>query len=85
MATIKTVDFERSRVGLGMKIAALALMLTAAALVTENVAFVGPSGPATAAPVDRAAAATPGALDGFALPENLKPTAADVAPQAPTF
>ena len=85
MATIKKVDFERSGVGLGMKIAALVLMLTAAALATENVVFVAPSTTATAAPVARPATVTPGALDGFALPESLKPTAGDVSPAAPTF
>ena len=85
MATIKKVDFERSGLGLGMKIAALVFMLTAAALVTENVVLVGPSTHAAAAPVVTQTAAAPAALDGFALPENLKPTAADAVSQAPTF
>ena len=85
MATIK-VDFERTRIGLGMKIAALALMLTAAALVTENVVFVGPSAPATAAPVTASMAAAPAAADGFALPESLRhPTAGDATEAAPSF
>jgi len=90
MGKIQAVDFERSGVGRGIKIAALVLILTAAAMTTDHVFFVSPSAK-TVAPATPIAAATATAsvtepaLDGFALPANLRPTAADVAAPAPSF
>ena len=85
MATVKKVDFERSGFGRTIKITALVLILAAGALATDHLVFVGASTPAAAASVAKAETVTPGALDGFALPENLKPTAADAVTGSPTF
>jgi len=86
MATIHKADFEHSGIGRGIKVAALVLILTAAALTTDHKFFAGPTAPAAASPVT-ATVATAGtaALDGFALPESLRPTAADVTTGTPTF
>ena len=86
MGTIKAVDFERSGISKGMKVAALVLMLTAAALATDHVGFT-PSARPVSAPIAAAQAAyTAGAVDGFALPAELRhPTSADAATQPESF
>ena len=87
MATIKAVNFERSRIGRGIKIAALVLVLTAGALTADHVFFVAPSAQPTAAPITvKATTVTTAATVGFALPDSIRPTTADaVAEQAPTY
>ena len=87
MGTIKSVDFERSGVGKGIKIAAFVLILTAAALVTDHMGIVENGtrqAVAQTKPVG-APVATTAAIDGFALPEHLKPTTADAGDPAPSF
>ena len=85
METVKTVDFEQSGLSKGMKVAALTLMLTAAALMTDHVAFA-PSARPVAAPSTVEAVTTTAALDGFALPAELQhPTTADVDTPPPGF
>jgi len=90
MATIKRVDFERTGVARGMKIAAFVLVLTAAALVTDHMGIVAHGAShavAQTAPgkADVAPTESMGAMQGFALPESLRPTQADVHEGAPTF
>jgi hypothetical protein len=85
MGTVKTVDFERSGLGKGIKAAALVLILAAAALTTDHVVFTRGTQPAAAPMAAQAAVPLPAAIDGFALPDNLRPTQADVVENAPTF
>ncbi len=86
MATIKSVDFERSRAGRGIKTAAVVLVLMAGALAADQVFFASPSAHATAAPVTVSAAPVAASTDGFALPESLRhPTATDSGETPATF
>jgi hypothetical protein len=84
MGTVKSVDFERSCLGKGLKVTALVMILAAAALATDHVVFFGSSTPAAAA-APASAAPVAASLEGFALPDNLRPTQADVVENAPTF
>ena len=83
--TVRSVDFERSGLGKGIKVAALVMILAAAALMTDHMVFTGGARPEAAPMAAQAAVATPAAGDGFALPDNLRPTQADVVENAPTF
>lgn len=86
MAMFKAVDFERSGISRGIKTAAFVLVLTAAALAADHMFFAAPSTKPAASPMAvQAATVTTATPDGFALPENLKPTAADAIEPAPTF
>ena len=86
MATIKAVDFERCGIAKGIKTAVLVLVLTAGAVTADHMFFVAPSAKsASSSMAVQAATVNTPTPDGFALPENLKPTAADAADQAPTF
>jgi hypothetical protein len=85
MGTVKSVDFERSCLGKGIKVAALVLILAAAALATDHVVFFGSSAPAAAAAPSSAAPVAEPTLDGFALPDHLRPTQADVGENPPSF
>jgi hypothetical protein len=85
MGTVKSVDFERSCLGKGIKIAALVMILAAAALATDHVVFLGSSAPAAAAAPASAAAPPEPTLDGFVLPDHLRPTQAHVGENPPTF
>ena len=86
MATIRAVDFERCRLVRGIKTAALVLVLTAGAVITDRVFFFEPDAHPAAAPITKAEPPASTALDGFALPEHLRrPTTADVVTEAPTF
>jgi hypothetical protein len=85
MATIKAVDFERCGIARGIKTAAFVLVLTAGALAADHVFFVAPKASPAAVTEVQAATVAPTATDGFKLPDNLRPTAADSATQAPTF
>jgi len=84
MATIKAVDFERCGIARGIKTAAFVLVLTAGALAADHVFFVAPSAKPAVTAV-QAATVAPAATDGFTLPDNLRPTAADAVAEAPTF
>ncbi len=83
MATSKADEFEATRVARGIKTAAFVLILGSVALMADQMFFVAPRAPPAAAPVPVASA--PVAGDGFALPDNLRPTAADAVASAPTF
>ena len=85
MATVKAVDFERSRIGRGLKTAAFVLVLAAGAVTADHVFFMAPSAQPTASPIAQAATVLPVAGEGFALPDHLRPTAADAVAEAPTF
>ena len=85
MGTVKSVDFERSCLGKGIKVAALVMILAAAALTTDHMVFTRGAQPADAPMAVQAAVVVPAAIDGFALPDNLRPTQADVVENAPTF
>ena len=86
MATIRSVDFERSGIGKGIKIAGVLLVLAASALTADHLFFGAPRAhPAATVVAVKAEAPATAAPDGFALPENLRPTATDAADTAPTF
>jgi hypothetical protein len=86
MATIRAVDFERSGITRGIKTALFVLVLTAGAVAADHMFFVAPSTKPAASPMAvQAATVNTATPDGFALPENLKPTAADAIEQPPTF
>ena len=86
MATIHAVDFERTGMAKGIKIASFVLILTAAALVTDHMGIVK-NGPKQAVAQTASVQAVPAlpAVDGFALPADLKPTQADLHEEAPTY
>jgi hypothetical protein len=85
MGTIK-VDFERSGVGRGIKIAAFVLILTAAALITDHMGVTHAPRQAVAQTAPAKPEASPAvAVDGFAVPDHLRPTQADVQENAPGF
>jgi hypothetical protein len=86
MATIRSVDFERSGIGKGIKVAGLLLVLAASALTADHLFFGAPrANPAAAVVAVKAEAPATAEHSGFALPENLRPTASDAADSAPTF
>jgi len=75
------VPFEKPRFSSGIKAIALVIGLTAIALVADHAFFVAPHAQARSS--SAAAYEAPVSVDGFALPQNLRPTAADVeAPPA---
>ena len=83
MATSKAEVFERTRMARGIKAAAFVLILGSVALAADHMFFVTPGPRTETAPVP--AAATAPVIDGFALPDHLRPTAADAAALPPTF
>ncbi len=83
MATIESEAFERSTAGRGLKALALVLILGSVAVMADHAFFVAPHAMPKAEPVRTSQASVP--IDGFALPDNLRPTAADAGTQAPTF
>ena len=86
MTTFKAVDFERCRLVRGIKTAALVLVLTAGAVTVDRLFFFDPAARPAAAPVTaKAELPATAATDVFALPEHLRPNAADVVAETPTF
>jgi len=83
MATRQADEFERSYAGRGIKTVALVLILGSVALMADHAFFVAPHARPAAEPVRVTASSV--ATDGFALPDNMHPTAADVTAPAPTF
>ena len=83
MATKHAEEFERSYAGRGIKTAALVLILGSVALLADHAFFFAPPARTAAEPV-RVSVST-AAIDGFALPDNMHPTAADVTAPPPSF
>ncbi|MFO1303317.1 MAG: hypothetical protein U1F54_06265 [Burkholderiales bacterium] len=81
--TSKTESFERTTTGHGLKTVALVLILGSMAVMADHAFFVAPHAQPKAEPVRMSQASV--AIDGFALPANLHPTAADVDATTPTF
>jgi len=78
------IPSESGRVAKGIRTAALVIILGAVALMADHTFFVAPHARAAAeAPSPERPASV--AIDGFTLPDNLRPTAADVTTPAPTF
>ena len=78
-----TAPYDRTRIVSGIKTAALIVILGAVAVAADHAFFIAPYSrmPAEAAPP--VAVAAP--VEGYALPDNLRPTAADVGPAPPSF
>ncbi|MFO1311173.1 MAG: hypothetical protein U1F41_03810 [Burkholderiales bacterium] len=83
MATIESEAFERSTAGRGLKTVALVLILGSVAVMADHAFFVAPHAQPKAEPARMAQTGV--AIDGFALPDHLHPTAADVDNATPTF
>ena len=83
MASKQADEFERSLAGRGIKTVALVLILGSVALMADHAFFFAPPARTAAEPVRAVESRI--ATDGFALPDNLHPTAADVTAPAPTF
>ena len=78
--------YERTRLVSGVKTAAFVVILGALALIVDHVFFVAPY--ANTPTVAGSAVATRPAnvtVEGFVVPENLRPTTADVQPPPSTF
>jgi hypothetical protein len=86
MDSPNVVPFEKTRLSAGVKAIAVVIALTSIALVADHAYFVAPHAHAHAAvPATQSEMPITVQVDGFLLPEILKPTAADVTSPAPTF
>ena len=78
--------YKRSRFQSGLKTAVFVIVLGLVAVLADRAYFVSPHARASAATMPPAAEQPVSVqMEGFALPENLKPTAADVGTPAPSF
>jgi hypothetical protein len=78
--------FEPRRFASGVKTASVIVILGAVALMADHAFFVTPHVRTPAALAAPAATSTaPVAVNGFALPDNLRPTAADAASAPASF
>ena len=85
MATIRSEAFEDTGTARGIKAAAFVLILGSVALAADHLLFTaGHPDPAIVVPAAAIGGAAT-AVDGFALPESLRPTAADASDPTPTF
>jgi hypothetical protein len=86
MESRNVVPFDKPRVTTGAKAIAIVIALTVIALVADHAYFVGPHGQAhAAATISPSEVPITVQVDGFALPENLRPTAADVSAPPASF
>ena len=80
------VPFEKTRFSAGVRAIVVVIALTGIALVADHAYFVAPHAQArTAIAAKQFEMPVSVQIDGFLLPENLKPTAADVPSPAQTF
>jgi hypothetical protein len=84
MDASKVVPFGKSRVPPGVKAIVVILAMTAVALVADHAYFVAPHAQASVAAAESQSPVTV-QVDGFALPDSLRPTAADVGAPPPSF
>jgi hypothetical protein len=84
MDASKVVPFEKTRISTGVKAIVVAIAMTAVALAADHAYFVAPRAQASVAATQSQAPA-PVQGDGFALPDSLKPTTADVGAPPPSF
>jgi hypothetical protein len=86
METRNTDPYQRQRFASGVKTAAVIVILGAVALMADHTFFIAPhvrtpaalATPSMAAPVSVS-------VDGFAIPDHLRPTTGDVASPPSTF
>ena len=86
METRNTDPYERQRFASGVKTAAVIVILGAVALMADHTFFVAPHA-RTSAALEASSMAAPVSVpvDGFAVPDNLRPTAGDVTAPVSTF
>ena len=86
MSSPNVVPFEKTRFSTGLKAIIVVIALTGVALVADHAYFVAPHAQAHAAvAATRSELPVSVQVDGFLLPEIMRPTAADVTAAAPTF
>jgi len=77
--------YKRSRVQSGLKTAVFIIVLGLVAVLADRAYFVSPHAHAIAAMPPAAELPVSVRMEGFALPDSIKPTTADVGTQAPSF
>jgi len=86
MDSPNVVPFEKTRFSASVRAIVVVVALTGIALAADHAYFVAPHAQArTAAAATQSEMPLSAQVDGFALPESLKPTAADVISPTQTF
>jgi len=85
MSTPNVVPFEKPRLSTGVRAIAVVICLTVIALVADHAYFVAPHAHASSTIVAEHELPVSVQVDGFALPESLRPTAGDVTPPPASF
>jgi len=85
MSTPNVVPFEKPRLSTGVRAIAVVICLTVIALGADHAYFVAPHAQASSTIVAEHELPVSVQVDGFALPESLRPTAGDVTPPPASF
>jgi len=85
MSTPNVVPFEKPRLSTAVRAIAVVICLTVIALVADHAYFVAPHAQASSTVVAAHELPVTVQVDGFALPESLRPTAGDVTPPPASF
>ena len=85
MSTPNVVPFEKPRLSTAVRAITVVICLTVIALVADHAYFVAPHAQASSNVVAAHELPVTVQVDGFALPESLRPTAGDVTPPPASF
>jgi len=85
MSTPNVVKLEKPRLSTGVRAITVVICLTVIALVADHAYFVAPHAQASSTIVAEHELPVSVQVDGFALPESLRPTAGDVTPPPASF